>query len=356
MLLLVRSNCNDEKGGRCRLSRVLQEIVIRICSAGIRVCELPRVRLTTVSAKVHAFRGFVDGLDELEINRIRAIVANEGVTHVLIDGSNLGELSRVLRQFFPSLRLICFFHNVEVDFFWGAFRAKPSLRSFVILCCNFLAERKAVRYCDTLIALTKFDSYRLGRLYGRRSSYIVPLALRDEFDFDVVEAQNQESAMLFVGGNFYANRLGLEWFIEHVMPNVEITLLIVGKGMESIGKSQSLPSNVRVIGEVDDLGTWYRKARFVIAPIFDGSGMKTKVAEALMYGKRIVGTAQAFAGYEAALPAAGWICNNSSEFIKVIQAAHLADFPAMDPSLRRLYLDHYSLEAATRHFERILSA
>ena len=123
-----------------------------------------------------------------------------------------------------------------------------------------------------------------------------------------------------------------------------------------IHKTNCLPDRVEVVGGVDDLGKWYRRARFAVAPIFDGSGMKTKVAEALMHGKRIVGTPAAFVGYEAALPSAGWICRDSSEFIKAIQAAQLADLPAVDSSLRQLYLDHYSLEAATKHFERILSS
>ena len=43
---------------------------------------------------------------------------------------------------------------------------------------------------------------------------------------------------------------------------------------------------------VDCLETWYEKADVVISPIFLGSGMKTKTAEALMYGKPILGTIQ----------------------------------------------------------------
>ena len=45
-------------------------------------------------------------------------------------------------------------------------------------------------------------------------------------------------------------------------------------------------------------------AALVIAPIFDGSGMKTKVAEALMHGKHVVGTPEAFSGYAADIVAA----------------------------------------------------
>ena len=47
-----------------------------------------------------------------------------------------------------------------------------------------------------------------------------------------------------------------------------------------------IPGRVEVVGSVDDLGIWYVNSFFTIAPIFDGSGMKTKVAESLMFGKR----------------------------------------------------------------------
>lgn len=39
-------------------------------------------------------------------------------------------------------------------------------------------------------------------------------------------------------------------------------------------------------------------ADFLIAPIFEGSGMKLKTAEALMYGKTVFGTTEAFEGYD----------------------------------------------------------
>ena len=51
----------------------------------------------------------------------------------------------------------------------------------------------------------------------------------------------------------------------------------------------------------DDIKFWpvpTSGTRSASSPIFYGSGMKTKVAEALMHGKRIIGTNNAFAGYD----------------------------------------------------------
>ena len=47
--------------------------------------------------------------------------------------------------------------------------------------------------------------------------------------------------------------------------------------------------------------------------------MKTKVAEALMYGKRIIGTREAFSGYEFNAEEVGWLCNTKEEFVAALR-------------------------------------
>jgi glycosyltransferase involved in cell wall biosynthesis len=109
-----------------------------------------------------------------------------------------------------------------------------------------------------------------------------------------------------------------------------------------------------VIGPVDNLFEWYRLARFVIAPIFDGSGMKTKVAEAMMYGKKVVGTPEAFSGYEVGQDA-GWVCRTPDDFVAAINEACKEIHSPFDPQLRNIYLQKYSFEAAKKKLEAILS-
>ena len=49
-----------------------------------------------------------------------------------------------------------------------------------------------------------------------------------------------------------------------------------------------------------------------------GSGMKSKTAEALMYGKPILGTKEAFEGYDTDPAKVGALCNTATEFIETI--------------------------------------
>jgi glycosyltransferase involved in cell wall biosynthesis len=91
-----------------------------------------------------------------------------------------------------------------------------------------------------------------------------------------------------------------------------------------------------------------------VAPIFDGSGMKTKVAEAMMHGKKVVGTPEAFSGYEDVVAQAGWVCSSPDEFLKAMAEAQANIVQAFDAELRCLYLNHYSFDAARAQLSRIM--
>ena len=103
-----------------------------------------------------------------------------------------------------------------------------------------------------------------------------------------------------------------------------------------------------------DWEEWYRNSKFVVAPIFDGSGMKTKVAEALMYGKKIVGTPEAFVGYEATLPRSGWCCRSPDAFLNACNAAEREVPNSVNEALIEVFDKKYSITAAERRFSQIL--
>ena len=146
---------------------------------------------------------------------------------------------------------------------------------------------------------------------------LYPMSLEDKLPVDYISLPYNvtEKFALFVGGTFYANQAGIFWFVENVVPYISMKTYIVGRGFEKFKSELEINENVVVVGEVDTLAQWYHDAYFVVAPIFDGSGMKTKVAEALMYGKKIIGTPEAFSGYEDIVKQAGNVCDSADEFV-----------------------------------------
>jgi hypothetical protein len=64
--------------------------------------------------------------------------------------------------------------------------------------------------------------------------------------------------------------------------------------------------------------------------------MKTKAAEALMYGKRIIGTPEAFSGYEEVSAYAGKVYKSSRNFIIALRGIDHESFVESDPALQVL--------------------
>ena len=356
IMLVSGETAQSPTGGRALLSRLHHDALVDIFGTGLLFLNVKSRRLSGWKAFTSAFRGHVDGLDSSVIAGIVSSVRESGVQMVLIDGSNFGKLAAAIQRHCPAVDVITFFHNCEARFFLGALRQRPSIRALGVLLANYLAERSAVRFSDKRICLNQRDSEVLLRLYGQGATHLTAMAMQDRLTHQSLESGPSpgEAYALFVGGTFYANRQGIEWYVEHVAPRAPITTYVVGKGFEQWKDRLERNGRVRVIGAVDALAPWYLGAKFVVAPIFDGSGMKTKVAEALMFGKRIVGTPEAFVGYEDAQDI-GTMCNTPAEFITALECEMDGSVPRVDSRLRGIYEAKYSFAAAQSRLAAILS-
>jgi glycosyltransferase involved in cell wall biosynthesis len=290
---------------------------------------------------------------------ILAQIVREDVSRIYLDGSNLGRLAHAVRKALPQVEILTFFHNVEARFFLGALRQSKSVRAVGVLLANFRAERMAVRHSHRLLTLSRRDGALLKKVYGREGTDILPMAMEDNAPLPGAPASDEAPAegryALFVGGAFYANVAGIRWFAREVAPGTAMSTVVVGRGLEAWQEELERPGNVTVAGPVDRLDLWYRDAAVVIAPIFDGSGMKTKVAEALMFGKLIIGTPEAFSGYEEIAGKAGYVCETAEQFAAALAKVRADPPPVFDAGLRALYEAHFSAAALTDRLAGVLS-
>ena len=355
ILLITNYTDPNPRGGRAMLCGINLACLQEIYNDKLMVLHIPIVRSKGFSGLLRSLSGYIDGVNLEASATAVSWLQRENITSVFIDGSNLGTLAMAIKRACPEVTVTTFFHNVEVQFFLGSFRLRPNLRTAAILFANYIAERRSANWSDQIICLNRRDSEELARVYGRRATHISALAVENRFPVEFqMRAAPIKPYVLFVGGAFYGNLHGIRWYAKEVAASVSVTTIFVGKGLEPYRKELEAQGNLVVIGEVDDLSTWYLNALLVVAPIFDGSGMKTKVAEALMYGKKVIGTEESFMGYEATLPDAGWVCKDSAEFIAAIEQAKTSIAGKSDPLLRALYKEHYSKEAACARLSAIL--
>lgn len=331
-------------GGREQLSALHRSCLADLLGGRLTVRRLDPTPPQGARAVLDALRGRIDGVTAASERAVIDEVAAATIDTLWLDGTNLGRLAAAVRRALPGVRVLTFAHNVEARFFLGGLRHRPSPRALAVLGANLAAERLAVRSSDRLVALSERDSEMFGRLYRRQATDLLPMAI-DDHGAAPVTAAEPGNGLLFVGGAFYANLAGVRWFAREVAPRLTLTTRIVGRGFEVHRAELEAGGNIEVLGGADELAPHYSAAAAVIAPIFDGSGMKTKVAEALMHGKSVIGTREAFSGYEAVADQAGCRADSPAEWIRAICAITASPRPRFDPALRQLFDRHYSRAA-----------
>ena len=201
-------------------------------------------------------------------------------------------------------------------------------------------------YSDKTIVLNKRDNNMLFKCYGRKANAIIPISLSDvaTINIDPRVLTSTKPVCMFLGSNIGPNKEGVLWFIDKVLPYVDIDFMIVGKNMNKLKDTNKTLSDILVIGDAPSLSNYFLKADFMVFPIFSGSGMKVKTCESLMYGKNIIGTPEAFEGYDLDCEKVGAKCETAVDFINAIKKFSVNPIPKYNAYSRKIYEDFYSEE------------
>ncbi|RZK58388.1 MAG: glycosyltransferase [Pedobacter sp.] len=291
-----------------------------------------------------------------DINSILKFIKDENIQCVFLDNSLFGNLAKEIKRNVPEVYILSFFHNVEYSYFKELIKVSKKIHHWYTLLLVKKAERQTIKYSNWLLALNNRDSADIKMNYGKNVDIILPTTFSDQYDgvkSERVEAKSDILKLLFVGSYFPPNIFGIDWFIKNIMPSIkrQVQLYVVGSGFES-HQIKNIQDNIKMVGAVHDLGEYYYLSDLIIAPIFHGSGMKTKVAEALMYNRPIFGTREAFEGYEIDITTIGSLCRDKFDFIKNIEEFE----PSLYTGMRDAYLNNYSYETIRDKFIFFLNA
>ena len=312
-----------------------------------------------VQTAVNNLRGYAGKLNANIISRIKGIVKEYQPTTLYLDSSLLGCVAEWCKNAFPAIRIVTFFHNAEIDFEKDRLKSGkvyflPSLFSTII------AEKKAVKYSDVMIALHQADSERLFQLYQRKADYCVPVCIVDEPIADEVlynstTVKESPFTVGFIGTAFYANTEAAKYISRKIAPafinDNQVQFVIAGNGFEGYTAKLNKP-NLKTGGFVESLDDFYQGVDVILSPISIGGGMKVKVAEALKYNKKIIASPFSLIGYEHALSSPDIIsCNSLKEYITAIKK--LKDLRTTASSTRVLFQQHYSDQACAEYFRII---
>ena len=159
----------------------------------------------------------------------------------------------------------------------------------------WITEKKMVNNLDSLFCFSNKDSLILQREYGVNAR-VVNFYIKQYKDLDVV-IKNHEDVFCFYGAwGRKENLSGLLWFIKKVYPliNKKYKYLVIGGNLDS-RILKGFP-DFSYMGFVDNPISILKSSQGLIAPLWQGAGVKVKVIDALSAGIPVVGTEIAFEG------------------------------------------------------------
>jgi polysaccharide biosynthesis protein PslH len=168
-------------------------------------------------------------------------------------------------------------------------------------------------------------------------------------------------SIVFVGGLVpFFNRQAVIYFVNNILPIIhnqipEAKFYVIGYNPENKFTINNLnyKKGVEVVGSVDSIRQQLEKMAVFVSPILSGAGVKTKVIEALRFGKPVVATSRGVAGL--------WdqnaiiIQNEAKEFAKEVITLLQDDDYRLKKNYesRQSYLETYSCSVVSRQIKKI---
>ena len=254
-------------------------------------------------------------------------------------------------------------HNVEKDYLRISYESDKNFVNFIKHVLSGRREGYMVHHADAVLAITETDKNRLIELYGSPEEKIVicPVGVNEpkydkSFDGKIGEKLN----CLITGSLWFGpNADATAWFIISVFPQVKniCNLTVAGFKPNDTVKQLCFQQGVNLIDSPESMQPYFEQADMVLAPIFEGGGMKVKIAEAMSYGLTVVTTDHGNIGYNLKNHENGFIANTADEFAEAIR-----DYYCMSEKQRcefldrvwKVYCERFSLIAIKNICEEII--
>ena len=171
-------------------------------------------------------------------------------------------------------------------------------RAFALVEARKVLREERVQWCaaDICVAVSDLDEQTMSR-GGAQQVIVVPNGTDAVARQPIPRRSGDEPLrVLFVGAPYLPNHFGVEWLVTKVLPaareRIPTVLDVVGLMAEHVPRAPG----VTVHGRVPSVAPFYRDAHVAVVPIFDGSGSRLKVVEAMARGLPTLSTTLGAAG------------------------------------------------------------
>lgn len=258
--------------------------------------------------------GFSNTL-ELYYKKIYKIFLEFNPSIIIFESSRLGKIQEYLssksKKLGKSIFIINSFDNFELEYAKVFVKNKiPKIlwkKEFNVV---EKSERKQIKYSNYNLFLTKIERDKINKYYSvNTDSSIIPIYYNDPLTKNDKKIYNNDNTLkiIFTGSLDYAPNVEaslflltqINWIKKNIDSNIQI--IIAGKNPNDILKNQVHNNkNVKLIPNPskEKMKNILLSSDLYISPVFNGSGMKTKIAEALQHGLPIISSKHSLIGYD----------------------------------------------------------
>ena len=298
------------------------------------------------------------------ISEICEVINSNSIKTVFIEDSVFGNLVKKIKNRCKECKVLSFYHDVKADLYKQWMDNERTLKSKIEYTIGIRQEYVNQKYADINIVFNERDAKTYQVYYGKRPEAILPLpAPVPSISHDIMNSiteKDDKKHILFVGKKYYPNLVGFKWFVDNALPSLtdNIQVDVVGRGLEELRNEYSDP-RINVIGGVESLNPYYENADIVIAPLFDGGGMKSKTVEALSFGKIFVGTEESLFGFWEEMDTSirektCYQCNTPEEWIQTVNNLANDDIHKFNEDVFELFKAKFSYDVIRDKMKAIM--
>ncbi len=186
-------------------------------------------------------------------------------------------------------------------------------------------EKQVAPHFHHLVFTSPAEATYFGRLTRHRSCHGIPMNFDPEDRDEGAPRRYDANKLVFVGKmDIPHNSSAVVYFCERLWPAIkrqapEASLYIVGKNPppEVLRLRDRYPGIV-VTGEVADVRRFVEDAALMIAPLLFGTGIKTKILEAMSWGVPVVTSPVGSEGIDAKHGEEWFVCKTDKAFVRAV--------------------------------------
>lgn len=225
-------------------------------------------------------------------------------------------------------------------------------------------EKAVAPRFDHLIFTSPVEATNFRKETKHESCHGIPMNIEPAGGADREARSYDPNKLVFVGKmDIPHNSSAVVYFCERMWPSIkrqapEAVFYIVGKNpTDQVLRLQEAYPDVVVTGEVEDVKQIVQDSALMIAPLLFGTGIKTKIVEAMSWGVPVVTSPVGSEGIHATLGEELFVCESEEEMIQAVLLL-LRDRAVNERVSRnsiRCVNRHFSRSASRRKMELILS-